>query len=128
MHPPETSKAVDNMDSFQFIGWFVPVGDSMVSQIHDDAEERRDRGHALRSGRRRWGENGETRPIAAAQVPVLRGAQRQCEANGPDGEGEFTMGALCAPSAVAKALASLVGGYFESDWPTQNQTVFVDNH
>ena len=70
----------------------------------------------------------ETRPIAAAQVPVLRGAQRQCEANGPDGEGEFTMGALCAPSAVAKALASLVGGYFESDWPTQNQTVFVDNH
>ena len=31
------------------------------------------------------GENGETRPINAAQVPVLRGAHDQCEANGPDG-------------------------------------------
>ena len=57
----------------------------MVSQIHDDAEERRDRGHALRAGRRRWGFFGETRPINAAQVPVLRGPLGQREANGPDG-------------------------------------------
>ena len=50
-----------------------------------------------------------TRYVLVA-ADVLRGAQRQCEANDPDGEGEFTMDALCAPSAVAKALASLVGG------------------
>ena len=26
MHPPETPKAFEYIDSFQFIGWFVPVG------------------------------------------------------------------------------------------------------
>ena len=25
MHPPETPKAFEYMDSFQFIGWLVPV-------------------------------------------------------------------------------------------------------
>ena len=45
--------------------------------------KRRDRDHALRSGRRRWGENGETRPITADQVPVLRGAQRQMRSEQP---------------------------------------------
>ena len=55
MQPPETLKAFEYMDSFQFIGWFVPVGSEptlalktmtckkgcMVSQIHDGAEEGR---------------------------------------------------------------------------------------
>ena len=49
----------------------------MVSQIHDGAEEGRDGGHTLRSGRR-WSENRKTRPIIAALVPVLRGAHSQC--------------------------------------------------
>ena len=26
MHPPETPKAFEYVDSFQFVGWFVPVG------------------------------------------------------------------------------------------------------
>ena len=56
----------------------------------------------------------KTRPIVAAQVPVLRGAHSQCEPNGHDGlpEGQndekMTMEALCAPSVVAKELESLV--------------------
>ena len=37
--------------------------------------------HTLRSGHRRLGENGETRPIIAAQVPVLR--HSQCEGEHP---------------------------------------------
>ena len=109
MHPPETPKAFEYMDSFQFIGWFVPVGSEPTlalktmtckkevvwfPKIPDGAEEGRDRGHTLRSGRRRWSEKGTTRPIIAAEVPC------QCEANGPDGSPEgqndekFTMEAL----------------------------------
>ena len=93
MHPPETPKA------FEYIGWLVPVGSEptlalktmtckkevewfpkfMTVQKKDVMEVTR---YFLRSGRRRWSENGKRRPIVAARVPVLRGAHSQCEANG----------------------------------------------
>ena len=96
----EPTLALKTMTCKKEVVWFP--------KIHDGAEEGRDRGHTLRSGRRRWSEKGKTRPIIAAEVPC------QCEANGPDGSPEgqndekFTMEALCAPSAEAKALESLV--------------------
>ena len=86
MHPPETPKAFEHMVSFQFIGWFVPVGSEPTLALKTMTckkevvwfpkfmtVQRKD-GHTLRSGRRRWGENGKTRSTIAAQVLVLRGA------------------------------------------------------
>ena len=127
MHPRETPKAFENMDSFHFIGWFMPVGSEPTAcaqnddeqqreivrfpKFMDDTEVRCDRCDAFRAGRRRRVENEENRPTDAAQVPVLRGPHAKCEANGPDGvpEGQidevFTVESLCTPCVVAKALS-----------------------
>ena len=75
----------------------------MVSQIHDDSGERRDRGHASRAGRRR-GENGETRP-SNAQVPMLGGANaHHCESKCPDGSPEGVIGEIFSLVALRRAL------------------------
>ena len=75
----------------------------MVSQIHDDSGERRDRSHESRAGRRRSG-NGETRP-SNAQVHMVGGANaHHFESNCPDGSPEGEIGEVVSLVALRRAL------------------------
>ena len=116
MHPPETPTAFEYKDSFQFIGWFVPVGSepTLALKMKTCKKEVVWFPKFVTVQRKDVMEVTRYVLVAVHGVKTEKPVHSQCEANGPDGlpEGQndekMPMEALCAPSAVAKAFESLV--------------------